>query len=57
MLVFLLATTWPGAIVFNRVQPLILGLPFNLFFIAVLIVCALGLLAALYISEQRSGTR
>ncbi|MEM8800588.1 MAG: hypothetical protein AAGF15_10970, partial [Pseudomonadota bacterium] len=36
ILVFLLATVWPGALLFNRVEPLILGLPFNLFFIALL---------------------
>ena len=57
MLFFLLATTWPGAMLINRVQPLILGLPFNLFFIASLIIVALGLLTALYFSEQRSETR
>lgn len=56
VLVFLLATTWPGALLFNRIQPLILGLPFNLFVIAFLIVGALGLLTALYVSEQRSET-
>ncbi len=57
MLVFLLATTWPGAMLFNRVQPFVLGLPFNLFFIALLIIGALGLLAVLYVSEQSSGTK
>lgn len=56
LLVFLLATTWPGALLFNSVRPLILGLPFNLFFIALLIVGGLGLLTALYVSEQRSET-
>ncbi|MEO0883694.1 MAG: hypothetical protein AAFY34_13335 [Pseudomonadota bacterium] len=57
MLLFLLATTWPGAMLFNHVQPLVLGLPFNLFVIALLIIGALGLLTALYISEQRTGTK
>ncbi|MEL6324874.1 MAG: hypothetical protein AAFQ84_11665 [Pseudomonadota bacterium] len=57
MLVFLLATTWPGALLLNRVQPFVLGLPFNLFCIALLIMGALGLLAVLYVSEQRSGAR
>lgn len=56
MLLFLLATIWPGALLFNDVQPLILGLPFNLFFIAVLITGGLGALTALYFSEQRSGS-
>ena len=54
MLFFLLATTWPGATLINHVEPLVLGLPFNLFFIALLIMIALGLLTALYISEQRA---
>ncbi|MEL7216894.1 MAG: hypothetical protein AAGK01_00510 [Pseudomonadota bacterium] len=55
LLLFMLATTWPGASLFNAVRPLVFGLPFNLFFIALLIVIALVLLAALYTSEQRSG--
>lgn len=54
MLLFLVATTWPGADLINTVQPLVLGLPFNLFMIAFLIVIALGLLTALYFSEKRS---
>lgn len=53
-LVFLFLTTWPGALIFNRVEPLILGLPFNLFCLALLILIALGMLTALYLSEQRS---
>lgn len=57
MLLFLLATIWPGALLFNKVQPLILGLPFNLFFIALLITGGLGVLTALYFSEQRSGSK
>lgn len=28
--VFLIAVTWPGALPFNRFEPQILGLPFNL---------------------------
>lgn len=55
MLLFLLATTWPGATLMNHVEPFVLGLPFNLFFIALLIVIALSLLTALYMSEQRTG--
>lgn len=27
---YAVAVTWPGAVPFNRVRPLILGLPFNL---------------------------
>lgn len=53
MLLFLLATTWPGASLFNRAEPLVLGLPFNLFVLALLISVALVMLAALYVSETR----
>jgi len=56
MLLFLLATIWPGALLFNKVQPLVWGLPFNLFFIALLIIGSLGMLTALYFSEKRSET-
>ncbi len=55
MVLFLLATTWPGAAFFNSVTPLVFGLPFNLFFIAILIVGGLAMLVGLYVSEQRSG--
>lgn len=57
MLFFLLMTIWPGAILINKVEPMVLGLPFNLFFIALLIVCAIGVLIALYVSEQRPKTK
>ncbi|WP_298301431.1 hypothetical protein [uncultured Erythrobacter sp.] len=53
LVLFLLGTTWPGAMLFNHVEPLMLGLPFNLFVLAVLISFALVLLAALYASEKR----
>ena len=52
MIFFLGVTTWPGVMLVNRVQPLILGLPFNLFFLALIIMGALVLLAALYRAEQ-----
>lgn len=55
MLVFLALTTWPGAELINKAEPLIIGLPFNLFAIAVLILGGLGLLVWLYFSEKRSG--
>lgn len=53
MIAFLLAVTWPGFLLFNRVTPIILGLPFNLFFIALLITVGMGVLFILYRSEQR----
>ena len=54
LVVFLAGTTYPGVTLFNQVEPLVIGLPFNLFVLALLIVIALVLLAALYISETRS---
>jgi asparagine N-glycosylation enzyme membrane subunit Stt3 len=54
VLLFLLSTTWPGATLFNTVEPMMLGLPFNLFVLASLIAVALLVLWALYISETRS---
>jgi len=53
MMLFLIATTWPGAQVFNQPKPFVIGLPFNLFVIATLIAVALGLLTLLYFSETR----
>ncbi|MEL6238741.1 MAG: hypothetical protein AAFQ90_09140 [Pseudomonadota bacterium] len=52
--IFLAFTTWPGATLLNSVRPFILGLPFNLFCIALLIVGGLAVLAALYASEKRA---
>lgn len=53
-LVFLALTTWPGATIINQVKPFVLGLPFNLFAIGALIMGALVLLTALYLSEARA---
>ncbi|MEM1053428.1 MAG: hypothetical protein AAGI28_15170 [Pseudomonadota bacterium] len=57
IMAFLAMTTWPGVYMINRIEPLVLGLPFNLFAIALLIVVALGLLTALYLSEDQSGDK
>lgn len=54
MALFILLTTWPGASLINAVEPLVLGLPLNLFLIALLIVGGLGVLTALYFSEKRT---
>ena len=56
MLVFLGLSTWPGAQLINKPTPLVLGLPFNLFFIGLMITVAIALLVLLYLSEQRSGS-
>lgn len=53
MLMFALATTWPGVTLLNHAKPFVLGLPFNLFALALIISIALVMLGALYISETR----
>lgn len=53
MMVFLIAVTWPGFMLFNRVHPILLGLPFNLFCIAVFITLAMAVLFLLYRSEEQ----
>ena len=50
---FLLAMTWPGFLIFNHVKPLVLGLPFNLFCIALFIIVGMGVLFLLYHAEDR----
>jgi hypothetical protein len=39
-LLFVLAVTWPGMLPFNRIHPLILGLPFSMFWIALWVLCS-----------------
>ncbi len=53
LICFLLTVTWPGFTLINRPTPLILGLPFNLFCLAVLILGGMGVLYALYRSEEK----
>ena len=31
---FVLAVTWPGMLAFNKIEPKVFGLPFNMFWIA-----------------------
>lgn len=38
LVLYVLALTWPGIEPFNRIKPLVLGLPFVLFWICVWIV-------------------
>ena len=39
-LLFILAVTWPGMLPFNRIQPLVFGLPFSMFWIALWVFCS-----------------
>ena len=52
LVAFLFAVTWPGFLLFNHVHPLILGLPFNLFCIALFIVMGMAVLFLLYRAED-----
>jgi hypothetical protein len=37
---FVLAVTWPGMLLLNRIHPLILGLPLSMFWIAAWVFCS-----------------
>ena len=46
-LLFVAAVTWPGMIPFNRIEPLILGLPFSMAWVAFWVALSFLVLAAL----------
>ena len=50
---FAVATTWPGMTIANRVEPYVLGLPFNLAWVAGWVVLGFVLLVLL----DRANTR
>ena len=39
-LLFVLAVTWPGMLPFNRIHPMVLGLPFSMFWIGLWVFCS-----------------
>lgn len=39
-LLFVVAVTWPGMLPFNRIRPLVLGLPLSMFWIALWVFCS-----------------
>ena len=43
-LLFAFAVTWPGMVPFNRIHPLILGLPFSMVWIALWVVLSFVIL-------------
>lgn len=49
---FLAMVTWPGFGLVNRPTPFVLGLPFNLFAIAALVIAGMAVLYALYLSDK-----
>jgi hypothetical protein len=46
---------WPGYLPFAKVRPLVLGMPFGLFYYAALLAASFGVLLALYRWEIRRG--
>lgn len=50
---YLIALTWPGATLFNRVRPLVLGLPFNFAMIGAWVIAGGAVLWALHRAESR----
>lgn len=53
LVVNLLVITYPAAVPFNRVEPLVLGLPFNLFWVALWVALGGLALLLLHLSERR----
>lgn len=49
------AVTWPVYALFSRARPLVLGIPFSLFYLACLVVASFVVLLALYRWESRNG--
>ena len=52
---FVLAVTWPGMVPFNRIEPLILGIPFSMFWIALWVFCSF--LVLVVVDRVESGAR
>lgn len=53
LVLFLIAVTWPGALVAARVHPLVLGLPFAFFWCVAWIACSVPVLYLLDRVERR----
>jgi hypothetical protein len=53
-ILFVVAVTWPGMLPFNRIEPLVLGLPFSMVWIALWVVLSFFALLLLDRAESRS---
>ena len=49
------AMLWPIYSFFGSARPIVLGLPFSLFYLALLLIVSFGVLGALYLWESRRG--
>lgn len=52
-LAYTVAVTWPGAVPFNRIRPLVLGIPLSLVWVALWLVLSFGVLVVLDRFETR----
>lgn len=52
-LLYTVAVTWPGAVPFNRIRPLVGGLPFSMVWVALWLVLSFGVLIVLDRFETR----
>ena len=52
-LCFVLAVTWPGMLPFNRIEPLVLGLPFAMVWIALWVLASFLVLLLVDRAESR----
>ncbi len=57
LLAFAAAVTWPGMTLFNRVEPKVLGLPFNMVWISFWLILAIVVLLMVDIVERKGGRR
>jgi hypothetical protein len=49
------AMIWPIVALFSHAEPLIFGMPFFLFYLAILLLASFGVLLALFLWEERHG--
>ena len=54
--VIFLAMIWPVVTLFSHARPLILGLPFFLFYLAILLVSSFLVLLSLFLWEGKTGS-
>jgi hypothetical protein len=50
-----LATVWPIYPVFDRIEPMVLGMPFSLFYLVAIIFAVFAMMLGLYLWEDRTG--
>ncbi len=51
------ATLWPVHAFFSRIRPLVLSLPFSLFYLAALLIATFSVLLAVFLWEGRRGAQ